>query len=163
MLANTVVHSAFVLDACCMQRPLKRKVCWFQKNFQKKKNLSFWFWEDHQGPGLTSVLGGTPAVHRKCLFKVQERCPIGTERLNSDGKNTQFYKLIERVVFKKISKVLEEKKGERIWDANTCFTAQRPHRYSLAMWLVILHGMEPPESGFKLKKEKGETHFVLLV
>lgn len=84
------------------------------KELSKKKNLSFWFWEDHQGPGLTSVLGGTPAVHRKCLFKVQERCPIGTERLNSDGKNTQFYKLIERVIFKKISKVLEEKKGERI-------------------------------------------------
>lgn len=37
-----------------------------------------------QCPGLMSVLGGTPAAHK--MSKFQERCPIGTERLNSERK-----------------------------------------------------------------------------
>lgn len=54
------------------------------------------------------------------------------------------------------------KKGERIWNANTCFSAQRPHRYSLAVWPVICMAWSRQNLGSN-KRHKWKNDFVVVV
>lgn len=96
--ANTVVCSASVLDACCMQRPLKRKVCWSKTN----KSSSDVSEICHSGFGGTTwvqvwrlisggkrLLSATNVCPNLYLsVKIQERCPIGTEIQIVEGKYT---------------------------------------------------------------------------
>lgn len=60
-------------------------------------------------------------------------------------------------------KLLVETKGERPRDANNmCFTAQRPHRDTLAMPLVLCMAWSRQNLAYKTRKDMG-IYFALLV
>lgn len=125
--------------------------------------------EGPQCPGLTSVLGGTPAIHKmsvqiSSVFQNPGAAQLTLRDLKSNCEKTNKktthnlnYLLNKfRFFFSFLFFKLLEKKGERIWDANTCFTAQRPHCYSLAMSLVTCMAWSRQNLGLKKEKEMGE-------
>lgn len=77
----------------------------------------------------------------------QDPAALRNQPLNSEILKTYWTKNL---------KLLVEKKGERIWNANTCFTAQRPHRYRLAMSLVTCMAWSSQNLGLKNRKKRGK-------
>lgn len=79
------------------------------------------------------------------LSVFRDPAALRNQHLNSETLKTYW---------KKNVKLLVEKKGERIWNANTCFTAQRPHRHRLAMSLVTCMAWSSQNLGLKNRKKR---------